>query len=665
VAIVVSSRLLRIDDWSKIGGWYFDRLFEAYNACLYAHRPASFVFAEDATPEVLKKYRAVLVVGQRVELDPPLAAALKAARAGGISVFHDGTCRPNVVKDFTPLGIAFDKLLKEPSAWQDDSAYARFPVYFTEQAAVLGKALGSAVPPVAGCGEPGVMLTERRSGDARFVWAVNNVPTGLDPGLAWRVGLLISQRAPLVTKLALDADGKAVYDVFALRPVAGNEVEADLRTMPARLYAILPAPIGRVIVRAPSAVPAGRAFAWEAALVDPRGQPLRASLPVRVRLIGSDGSILTEEYTATGGEGARGRFVLPLNAPPGPALIEVVDLIAGKSALLGLKVQLQDHPAPLSPSDARPEEAPIPAGATADGTGASDLAPAEAAFGPHFRSVAASADGSTVLLGAFNWDQNLYALDARTGEVRWRGRVGHHFAYAPAAAGGGFTAQGFDLSTAEGYHLYRVAADGRPERRYALFGLPKRATNWAAGAHLLDPIDHFAAAADGSWVASSGDLGLAVWDPGRQAPLGPRLVEDGAEAAAAAGDRRRHPAGPGRRPCDRVPGSVGRAIVDGYPGEIRGAPGRGGQRGRAHDRPARQRRGRPRLRPAGRQGRERPPRRRRRGRPLAQRLGRGRDRREAAPVVLRRGGAGVGFHRGRRPPRPGGVPGRAAGVCRE
>src|SRR5262249_50814361 len=62
LAIVVSSRMLRIDDWSKskIGGWYFDRLFEAYNACLYAHRPASFVFAEDVAPEGLKKYRAVL-----------------------------------------------------------------------------------------------------------------------------------------------------------------------------------------------------------------------------------------------------------------------------------------------------------------------------------------------------------------------------------------------------------------------------------------------------------------------------------------------------------------------------------------------------------------------------------------------------------------------------
>ena len=512
-AIVVSSRMLRIDDWSKIGGWYFDRLFEAYNGCLHAHRPASFVFAEDATPEILKKYKAVLVVGQRVELDPPLAAALKAASAGGTAVFYDGTCRPEVVKDFTPLGIAFDKLLQEPSAWQDDSAYARFPVYFTEYAATLRKALGASVPPVAACDEPGVMLTERQSGDARFVWAVNNVPTGLDPGLAWRVGLLMSQRAPLVTKLTLDADGRAVYDVFAQRRAAGNEVEADLRTMPARLYAILPAPIRGVTVRGPSVVPLGRSFTWEAAVVDANGKPFHARLPIRVRLLASDGAVVAEKFASSGGDSLGGTFVLPLNLPPGPASIEVVDLISGKSARLAMKVQARDKPASIPLADAPSDEAaPLPADATANGTAAGALPPAESAFGPHFRSVAVSADGSTVLLGAFNWDQNLYALDAGTGQVRWRGRVGHHFAYAPAAAGRGFVVQGFDLSSAEGYHLYRVAADGQPERRYALYGLPKRATSWAAGAQMVDPIDHFAAAPDGSWAASSGDLGLAVWD---------------------------------------------------------------------------------------------------------------------------------------------------------
>jgi outer membrane protein assembly factor BamB len=421
-----------------------------------------------------------------------------------------------VAKDFIPLGISFDKLLKDPSAWQDDSAYARFPVYFTEYAAVLRKMFGAAVPAVAECGEPAVMLTQRQSGDARFIWAVNNVPTGLDPGLAWRVGLLISQRAPLITKLTLDADGEAIYDVFALHQVSGNEVETDLRTTPARLYAILPSPIGRVTVRGPSAVPAGRAFAWEATVADASGKPFRASLPIRVRLLGPDGTVLADEFTSASGDGARGGFVLPLDVSPGSASIEVVDLIAGKSARLSMRIQ--DHHAPLPLANARSDEpAPCPADVIIVGTQPSGLPPSETAFGPHFRSIVASPDGSTILLGAFNWDQNVYALDARTGRVRWRGRVGHHFAYSPAAVEGGFTVQGFDLYSPEGYHLYRLTATGRPDQRYALYGLPKRATSWASGSQMLDPINQFVAAPDGSWVASSGDLGLVVW--GRDSEL--------------------------------------------------------------------------------------------------------------------------------------------------
>ena len=38
--------------WQGIGGFYFTRLFEAYNACLRAHRPVSFVFTEDCRPDL-------------------------------------------------------------------------------------------------------------------------------------------------------------------------------------------------------------------------------------------------------------------------------------------------------------------------------------------------------------------------------------------------------------------------------------------------------------------------------------------------------------------------------------------------------------------------------------------------------------------------------------
>ena len=98
-----------------------------------------------------------------------------------------------------------------------------------------------------------------------------------------------------------------------------------------------------------------------------------------------------------------------------------------------------------------------------------------------------------------------------SGAVRWRQRVGHYFAFAPQQLRDGVAVQGFDFRSAEGYHLYLAGADGQLERRFALYGVPKRLPHKFVPALLNDRINNFAVPADGSWVASAGDLGLAVW----------------------------------------------------------------------------------------------------------------------------------------------------------
>ena len=111
-----------------------------------------------------------------------------------------------------------------------------------------------------------------------------------------------------------------------------------------------------------------------------------------------------------------------------------------------------------------------------------------------------------------NWDDNLLGVDVKTGAVRWRQRLGHYFAFAPQALTQGFAAQGFDFDSAEGYHLYVGGMDGEPRRRFALYGLPQRLPHRFVPALVNDRINNFAVPADGNWVASAGDLGLAVWD---------------------------------------------------------------------------------------------------------------------------------------------------------
>jgi outer membrane protein assembly factor BamB len=515
VAIVVSTRMMRIDGWGKVGGVYFDRLYEAYNACLYAHRPATFVFAEDIASETLKPFRAVLVVGQKVELEPNVAASLKAAREAGAKVLGDATCRPEIASSFARLEISFDQIENDPSAWQDDSAYARIPQYFEKEAATLERVLAD-VEPVATVDQPGIMLTERASGSGRFVWVVDNLEPELDPGLAWRVGLLISQRLPQVVQVGLHAEGNAVYDMFAQAKVnpASGRVRADLRTLPARLFAILSRPIGGVELHGPRSAHAGQEISWSVSVQNDRGEPIGASLPVRVRLLAGDRTVLSERLLATGATGTvEGHWTVPLNAPAGPLSLEAVELVSGKTAELLLAVTQLPRTADLvgTPPWRAKGLATLLSQSVVGQASTATRAPTEQRFGPHFKDVAVSEENGLAVLNAMNWDDNVYALDLKTGSVKWRQRVGHHFSYGPQSAGSGFAVQGFDLSSAEGYHLYLLDHDGRAERRFALYGLPKRATSWAVGSQLLDRIDNFVTAADGAWVASSGDLGFAVW----------------------------------------------------------------------------------------------------------------------------------------------------------
>jgi outer membrane protein assembly factor BamB len=514
VAIVVSSRMLRIDEWGKLGGVYFGRLYEAYGTCLYTHRPATFVFAEDVTPETLKGFQAVLVVGQRVVMEPKLDDALRIARTAGVKVFYDGTSRADLLPSFAPLGVSFDQIEQDPTVWQDDSAYLRIPAYFEKHAAVLERTFGNAVAPAARVDDAAVLVTERTSGDGRFVWVVDNVVPNLEPGLAWRTGLIMSQRMPLIVPVGVNANDQTIYDVFGLRAVHSKEgsVEADLRGVPARLFAILPRPIGEVDLRAPDRVDAGQSFLWNASIRDEKAAPIHASLPLRVELLTADGSVIEERFTSTGRDDLAGdRWTMPLNVPAGPLWLRATELVSDQTAERQILVSIPSRPADLAgvPS---PQPGTISLGGRDARVPAAPFVPVEERFGPHLKDAAISVEGDVAVFNAMNWDENLYGIDLATGEERWCRRLGNHFSYDPESNARGFSAQAFDRNTAEGYHLYLLDRDGEPVRRFALYGLPKRATDWAVGSRLLDHIDNFAVSPEGDWVASSGDLGLVVWD---------------------------------------------------------------------------------------------------------------------------------------------------------
>jgi hypothetical protein len=147
VAIIGSGRMFRLDWWKGAQGQHFARVWEAWSACFHAHHPARILFAQDVQPGSLKRFKAVLVVGQTIEFEPNVLQALPDAKAAEIEI-------PKV-------------------------------------------------------------------------------------------------------------KGKIVYDVMAMKAVQAENFQCDLRTLPARLYAILPGPIKEVRLDTPKKVNPGETFRWK------------------------------------------------------------------------------------------------------------------------------------------------------------------------------------------------------------------------------------------------------------------------------------------------------------------------------------------------------------------------------------------------------------------
>ncbi len=507
VAIVASGRMFKIDEWAHTMGRHFARVFEAYISCHAAHHPASIVFAEDlAKPDGLTQFRAVLVVDQRVEMEPQLVAALRQAQAARVAVFYDETCREELVKDFTPLPVSFNKIENGHQAGSD-MAYPRFRDVARANTPAIRQALDPLAPPWTGPEHDEVFLTERRAEEGRYWFVVNSTLPPLDPGLLWRVTVHVASTLPV--QVPMHHLTGHVYDVLACQPVRpeGGVVQADLRTLPARIYAVLPASIDRVEFQ-------GTPESWTVRVLDPQGQSIRAAIPIQVRLLSGTGEVVEQRFLSVGSQGVDGQMVPPSNVAR-PLTLEARELFSGKSATI--------EPTPGNQTDAentsttRKQESPRWPGkqdldslACASGLHSSAL-PAAQRFGPHIRDMVLTANDSLAVMNTMNWDHNLYAVDVSDGQVRWRQRVGHYYAFAPQPVRTGVAVQGFRLTSAEGYHLYLVDAAGRVERGFALYGVPQRLPHRFVPAIVRDRINQFAVAKTGEWVATAGDLGLAVW----------------------------------------------------------------------------------------------------------------------------------------------------------
>jgi len=335
-------------------------------ACVRAGFPADFLCDRQIREGRGMDYEVVFAPGFTLEGETPpdLLAALKRLVDAGKTVAVERSSRlpiEGIVRLDSDLDEYDDKL---------GGAFPRnidfeFETVFDqteEMTRLVGAFLSKRIPPAA---EHSLLVGPDwlRCGQAEYLVVPNFAPTKF-------TGLYKTlYQAPDAPTLRFPKRPPACYDVLEMKPVAVKSeptpkgdwmsLQADLRYYPGKLYAFLPAEIGRVALAAPAAVVAGSDLEYQVAVQDKSGAPIDAAFPIEVtlappsalpagcRLPAADFPL----YRAAAPE-HRSAIHLPASIPAGAWRLRVRELISG--AVAEAAIEVRPGKAPSATLDTRP-----------------------------------------------------------------------------------------------------------------------------------------------------------------------------------------------------------------------------------------------------------------------------------------------------------------------
>ena len=237
--------------YTYTSAWW--QMAAALNTCLYAHRTAGVVTDDKVRHGALQQYQAVIVSLPKA-LPPDLQQALQAFQAQGGLVYAnrpaEGYLLPAGAVD---LGNLFTRSHTDPNCnddllrWRDmqDEEGGRL-------ATRLRELMGDKVRPLADCDDPGTWLSVLRSGQCRYVCAVNLHLLPQPWNELHRYIGYENSTFPAVSTVRLNLPAgppPAIYDVLNGKLLTPRKdgaawlVEADMRVFPGAILALLPRPI--------------------------------------------------------------------------------------------------------------------------------------------------------------------------------------------------------------------------------------------------------------------------------------------------------------------------------------------------------------------------------------------------------------------------------------
>lgn len=321
-------------------------LIAAYNVCLFAHFPATFITEEEliAAPKLGSKV--ILAIGLS-RIRPEVKGALERHAASGGVVLTDSTAKVEIA-GARKLAIEFPDLPRYHEELKKGVADEKVhPELERRDAAVNAKLLYPLVGPLRAelrshierdytSADPDIIVCDQRCGAGRYIFLVNNTQrTDLYRGLPWEL-------AAARTRLTFREGDYAVYEavegkrVFPTRERTHPGTTTILPPGALRIYALLPEAIRGVRISSASLGRGGLAISarvhGEARTLLGATKPINAAVPIEITLTAPSGREHLRVYRAHTPGGYSETLPTGSALEPGTWTLEVRELLSGQKA---------------------------------------------------------------------------------------------------------------------------------------------------------------------------------------------------------------------------------------------------------------------------------------------------------------------------------------------
>ena len=302
-------------------------------SCVRAGFPADFIYDRQLKAGRGKDYDVIFVPGitYEEECPPETLAALRALISAGKTILVErGSKLPleGVVRLNSDLDEYDDKL----GGSFPRNVDFEFEMVF-DQSELTTKLLREILPKyIQPAAQHNLLVGPDwlRAGKGEFML----IPNFADTGFSGMHKTLY--QAPDAPMLKFPKRPPFCYDVLEMKPVPvateGDlmSVKADMRSVPGKILAFLPASIGGVQLKASSSVQSGSTLNYQVAVTDNASNVIDAAFPLQITLLTATGQVLHEIYRSARPE-YRGAYVIPINLPGGTASLKlrVRELIGG------------------------------------------------------------------------------------------------------------------------------------------------------------------------------------------------------------------------------------------------------------------------------------------------------------------------------------------------